>query len=211
MCFSANASFGAGIILAVISVASLKKVQYSTHIYFAAIPLIFCIQQITEGLLWLALTDPVYTSLEKVTTYSFLFFAQVIWPIWIPFAVLSLEKNSKYKTIQKILVGIGGLVSLYLAYCLTSFPIKAMITSSHILYLQDYPKTISNYGSFLYVLATIAPCFISRIKQMGLLGILILISYGITLFFYSDYTISVWCFFASIISIMIWYIMKNIE
>jgi hypothetical protein len=51
MCFSANASFGAGIILAVISVASLKKVQYSTHIYFAAIPLIFCIQQITKGLL----------------------------------------------------------------------------------------------------------------------------------------------------------------
>ena len=78
MCFSANASFGAGIILAVISVASLKKVQYPTHIYFAAIPLIFCIQQIIEGLLWLALTDPVYTSLEKVTTYSFLFFAQVI-------------------------------------------------------------------------------------------------------------------------------------
>jgi len=101
MCFSANASFGAGIILAVISVASLKKVQYPTHIYFAAIPLIFCIQQIIEGLLWLALTDPVYTSLEKVTTYSFLFFAQVIWPIWIPFAVLSLEKNRKYKPIQK--------------------------------------------------------------------------------------------------------------
>ena len=102
MCFSANASFGSGIILAVISVASLKKVQYPTHIYFAAIPLIFCIQQIIEGLLWLALIDPVYASLEKVSTYSFLFFAQVIWPIWIPFAVLSLEVKSKYKTIQKI-------------------------------------------------------------------------------------------------------------
>ena len=185
--------------------------QYPTHVYFAAIPLIFCIQQMIEGLLWLALTDPVYASLENVTTYSFLFFAQVIWPIWIPFAVLSLEVKSKYKTIQKIIVGIGGLVSLYLAYFLASFPIKAMITGSHILYLQDYPKTISNYGSFLYVLATIVPCFISRIKQMVLLGILILISYGITLFFYSDYTISVWCFFASIISIMIWNIMKNIK
>ncbi len=55
MCFSANSSFGTGIILAVISVASLKKVQYLNHVYFAAIPLIFCIQQITEGLLWLVL------------------------------------------------------------------------------------------------------------------------------------------------------------
>jgi hypothetical protein len=50
MCFSAGASFGAGIILAVISVASLKKVKHTPHNFFAIIPLIFCIQQISEGL-----------------------------------------------------------------------------------------------------------------------------------------------------------------
>lgn len=36
MCFSASASFGAGVVLNVIGVASIKKAQHSTHLPFAS-------------------------------------------------------------------------------------------------------------------------------------------------------------------------------
>ena len=57
MCFSASASFGAGIVISTIGVVTLKKVSSPAHYYFALIPLFFAIQQFAEGFLWLALAD----------------------------------------------------------------------------------------------------------------------------------------------------------
>ena len=80
MCFSASASFGAAIVLSAISVSTIKKTQQPSQLYFAIIPLIFCLQQISEGFLWLSLTNPSYASLQQPMTYIFLFFAQILWP-----------------------------------------------------------------------------------------------------------------------------------
>ena len=211
MCFSASASFGAGIVLSVIGVASIKKVQSPSQIVFASIPLIFSVQQIAEGFLWLALSNPVYASLQQVTTYTFLFLAQVVWPLWIPLAILLVEKEDKRKKTQKLLVAIGVLLSFYLAYCLLSYNVQAKIIGYHISYEQDYPVGLSLVGGVFYFIATIAPPFFSTIKKMWLLGVAILISYIITIIFYEDYFVSVWCFFASVISISIFIIMQKIK
>lgn len=203
MCFSATASFGAGVILSGIGIVSIKKIHSPLQIIFASIPLIFAVQQIMEGFLWLALTNPHYAPLQKFTTYIFLFFAQVVWPFWVPYAVLKLEIKERRKSIDFFLFGIGVLVSSYLAFCLLSFNVEAKISGSHISYHQDYPESISHYLGFLYIIATILPPFFSRIKNMKLFGVAVLISYIISKVFYTDYVVSVWCFFASIISITV--------
>ena len=95
MCFSTSASFGAGIILTTIGVATIKKVREPSQLFFASIPLLFGVQQFSEGFLWLALTNPKYSFLEQISTYSFLFFAQIVWPILIPVAIYFLEKKEK--------------------------------------------------------------------------------------------------------------------
>lgn len=211
MCFSASASFGAGIVLAAISVASIKKIQKPSQIYFATIPIVFCIQQFSEGFLWLALTKPIYAPLRQLTTYTFLIFAQVIWPIWIPYAAMKLEMEEKRKNIQRIFLGTGLLVSLYLAYCLISYSVEAKIIGYHISYIQGYPIRFGGYGDLLYIIATIAPPLFSNIKKMWLLSITILISYTITTILYVDYFISVWCFFSSFISLSVLIIMDEIK
>lgn len=211
MCFSAGASFGAGAILSVVGVASIRKAESPSQILFASIPLMFAVQQITEGFLWLSLTDPAYASLQQVTTYNFLFFAQVAWPMWVPFAILKLEPKERQRTFEKVLAGIGAFVSLYLAYCLLSYHVEAKVVGYHITYQQDYPSALGRYGGLLYVIATVAPPFFSRIKRMWMLGATVLISYVITTVLYTDYIVSVWCFFASIISIAIYVIMYNLR
>lgn len=100
MCFSASASFGAGVILSVIGIASIKKVQSPSQIIFVSIPLIFAVQQIMEGFLWLALTNTHYAPLQKFTTYVFLFFAQVVWPFWVPYVILKLEIKERRKRVD---------------------------------------------------------------------------------------------------------------
>lgn len=212
MCFSASASFGAGIVLSVIGVASVKKAESYSEIFFAAIPLLFAIQQISEGFLWLALSNPAFSWLQQLTTYTFLFFAQVLWPLWVPLSIMLMEKKEKRSPVQKILTAIGVLVTVYLGYCLYSYHVEAKIVHYHILYEQDYPASPKIYTPLLYAVATIIPPFLSGYKRMWSLGIAVFISYLITLIFYEKgHVISVWCFFASIISMLVFAIMYEIN
>jgi hypothetical protein len=211
MCFSASASFGAGIVLATISVAAIKKVQHPFQVYFACIPIIFCVQQIAEGFLWLALTKPYFAPLQQITTDTFLFFAQVVWPVWIPFSALKLKKQEENLYFQWALLAIGLSVALYLGYCLISYSVEAKIIGHHISYIQGYPIIFGSYGDLLYIIATVAPPLFSEIKKMWLLSITIIISYSITTLIYIDYIVSVWCFFSSIISISVLIVLEELK
>ncbi|MDI1321943.1 MAG: hypothetical protein PSV36_04295 [Algoriphagus sp.] len=211
MCFSAGASFGAGVVLTVIGVASIKKAKSPSQIPFASIPLIFGVQQITEGFLWLAFLNPEYASLQQVAMYNFLFFAQVVWPVWVPFAILKLEPKENRRLISKILAGIGAAVSVYLGFCMINYPVEASVIGNHISYHEIFPPSLRVYVGILYSISTISPTFFSRIRRMWMLGTTVIVSYVITAIFYTDYIISVWCFFASIISIAIYVIMESLE
>lgn len=210
MCFSAGASFGAGILLSGIGVASLKKVASPSQIPFASIPLIFAVQQMTEGFLWLSFTNTTFELVKVVCTYLFLFFAQIVWPFWVPFSIFILQAKGKRKLAVRILVLTGTAVSFYLAYCLMTFPVQANAANYHIAYQQDYPASLSRYGGIFYIIATIVPPFFSPYKYMWSLGAAILTSYIITTIFYEDYIVSVWCFFASIISVAVLLVMNYI-
>ena len=211
MCFSATASFTAGIVLTAIGVASIKKVQHRSQFLFAAIPLIFAVQQFSEGILWLTLPYPELQYLQKNTTFFFLVFAQIIWPLYVPVAILFLEKQRTRKNIQRVLVGIGIVVACYLTYCLYAYEVHAEIDCYHIAYIQAYPEKFRIWGGLLYIIATIVPPFFSHIRRMWLLGVTVLVSYLITTLFYENYLVSVWCFFASVISISVWIIMREIK
>lgn len=211
MCFSATASFGAGIVLTAIGVASIKKVQHRSQFMFAAIPLLFAIQQFSEGILWLTLPYPDLQYFQKDTTYFFLIFAQIIWPLYVPISILLLEKQKTQENIQRLLVVIGLLVSCNLGYYLYNYKAHAEIDCYHIKYLQSYPEKFRIWGGILYGVATILPPFFSHIRRMWMLGGTVLIFYIITALFYENYLISVWCFFASLISVSVWIIMREIK
>ena len=211
MCFSASASFGAGALLTGIYVASKRKATLPSQNYFAGIPLIFGVQQITEGFVWLSLTGNASPNLQQVATYMFLFIAQVVWPLWVPYSILKLQPKEQRRRSAYILVAMGAIVSIYNSYCLLNFTVKAEIMEHHISYEQNYPSAFMPYIGFLYLAATIFPPFFSRVSGMWMLGTSVLISYLITTLFYVHASVSVWCFFASIISVAIYAIMYKIH
>ena len=53
MCFSASASFIAGTSLSAVGVAALRNTKARSEQPLAAIPLLFGIQQLAEGVIWL--------------------------------------------------------------------------------------------------------------------------------------------------------------
>jgi hypothetical protein len=210
MCFSAAASFGAGAILTTTGIISLRINKQKERTMFSAIPLLFGLQQFSEGFVWLALTGHPAGFGAEPPGLIFLLFAQVLWPLWVPWSVLRMEQNSDYRTLLRFLTGLGCAVSAFLLIGLLFFfePV-ALISGHHIRYdFQSYVHT-SQYTGFLYVLPTVLPPFLAASKRCHVLGWANLASFFITKFFFTEHIISVWCYFAAIMSAAVVWIVSQ--
>ena len=211
MCFSAEASFTGSAIISAIGVATFTKTKRPAEILFAAIPLIFGIQQGAEGVLWVTLKSGGHEVLENTATYIFLVTALVIWPTMVPLSIWFIEKLKKRKRVLAYLVLLGFILSLFYAFCLLFFDVTPQIQGFHIQYVDEFPKTLVKIAFACYLITTIAPIFISSVKRMWVFGILVAISCLITGVFFTQYLTSVWCFFAAIISILVYWILSGIR
>ncbi|MDP4264268.1 MAG: hypothetical protein Q8941_17190 [Bacteroidota bacterium] len=214
MCFSAGASFGASTVLAAIGVAAMVKARTSPQRLFATIPFVFAVQQLAEGMLWLSLKDPGLAAWQPFLTYTFLVFAMMFWPVWIPITIRLLEKDPKRKKIMSLLLSAGILVSAGIGFVLLLYPVKVIPASHHLHYSLDLPpaiKSLTLLFTLLYIITTIAAPFISGIKRMKWLGLVFLISYAFAAIFYSGFIVSVWCYFAAILSMVVVWIMSGLR
>ena len=209
MCFSSEASFVGGIIISAIGVAVVTKVHKPSQMLFACIPLFFGIQQFTEGILWLTIPRPELLSIQKIATYLFLIMADVLWPVWIPLSILFMEQNARIRKIIWILFFVGLSVSVYYIFCLVFLHVTPQIMSYHIKYITYFSRTLAIPVFFLYLVATITPLFVSSIKRMHFFGILMFFSCAVTAIFFTQFLTSVWCFFAALISVVIFWILLD--
>ncbi len=209
MCFSAAASFAGGVVVSAAGVAIVRKVRKPAQRLFAVIPLLFGFQQFTEGVLWVTLRSGGHDWLQNAATYIFLITALVILPVMIPLSMWFMEEVKKRKKILVILMVTGGIVSLFYAFCLISYNVTPQIKGFHIQYIHEFPLTLAKIASLFYGASTVAPLFVSSVRRMRLAGILIAVSWIVTAIFFVGYMISVWCFFAALISVVIYWILSE--
>jgi len=214
MCFSAGASFGASALLGAIGVVAIVKAKTVPQRLFATIPLIFSLQQLSEGLLWLSLNNPGLAAWQPAFTYVFLLAAMAVWPLWIPLTIRLLEKDVNRKKILTFLSGLGAAVSVAFGCILLLFPVQVVATHHHLHYRFDLPpvaKDLIWVFTLLYVFATIIAPFISGFKRMKWLGIVFFASYLFAVIFYNGFVVSVWCYFAAILSIVVLWISAELR
>ncbi|MEO6611170.1 MAG: DUF6629 family protein [Chitinophagaceae bacterium] len=227
MCFSATASFGASVILGTVGAIAMTKAHTKPQRVFASIPLVFAVQQLTEGLLWLSLKNESLHSWQFSITYIYLVFAMAVWPFWISFSVWGLEKDIRRKKIMRGLVVTGTLVAVMVVFVLFFYPVEAMTPfcptcpfssaaalNQHLHYEFTFPPVAKNLiGSFsvLYILATIVTPFLSSIRKMKWMGIVFLASYLFAVIFYNGFVVSVWCFFAALLSFVVLWIVVDLR
>jgi hypothetical protein len=206
MCFSATASFIAGSVLTGAGITAMVRTRKSSDLFFSAIPLLFAVQQFAEGMLWLVLDKNLYTEYGQLSLFVFLLFAQVIWPVWVPYAVYKTEAGAKRKKWLLAFVAVGLAFAAYATWCLVMFPFSARVMNHHILYtlqFRNFPWTYISTG--FYLAATMVPLFISGIRRIRLLGYTIFASFILSVIIYPEHVISTWCYFAAILSFQILY------
>lgn len=205
MCFSATASFIVGGSLLIAGAVTMRRAGARAELAFAAIPLLFGIQQIIEGVLWLSFEYDA-AQLQTVMTYLFTLFSHVLWPIYIPFAVGILEPDPGRRKIMWGFRLIGIAVSIHLLILVTTQSLVA-VTDQHIIYVL--PKLYEWPMMLLYIAATCLVSLFSSYSMIRLFGVLLLLLFGIAYWFYIAAFFSVWCFFAAILSLIVYLFFRD--
>lgn len=215
MCFSATTSFAAGAILIPAGIYSLGKAYQGNKLYLAlaAFPLLFGMQQVIEGGLWLALEQRVDLNIEMTAT-GYLFFAYFLWPFFVPLAALLIESDTRRKSLFMFFSFTGFLygASLYVPLLLYPDWMSVTIIKDSILYqpVLIYDEIISRTAvRVFYAFIVAVPLLFSTVSTLRLFGVLIFISVAVSAVFFAYAFVSIWCLFAAILSAYVVYIVHR--
>jgi hypothetical protein len=211
MCFSPTASFGASVVLGGIGVASIASSRTVPQKVLSGIPILFALQQFTEGVLWLALQRSDWSQWQTIATYGFLVFAQMVWPVYVPLSMLLFEQEARRRKIIGVLTVIGVLLASYVGVCMYHYPVSAVADHHHIRYVLEFPLARKwSYGLFYFIPTILAP-LVSTTKSLRWLGYLFLGSWVMVRILFAMWVISVWCFFGAIISLVVLFIVLRLN
>ena len=201
MCFSATASFVAGGVLSAAGVVTMAKVKKSKGLLLAIIPFLFGVQQLIDGVVWVSFG---IGTVHTIAVYAYALFAFVWWPIFVPLALLRIESRRARKEVLEALAVVGLAVGLYFAYFIAAGTVTAQIVNNCVAY-----STLHPYGFValaFYLLVTVGAFFVSSKQILNIFGVVLLGAFAVTGWFYAETFSSVWCFFAAILSgIIYWY------
>jgi hypothetical protein len=181
---------------------TLKSARRPRELAFATIPLLFAIQQLSEGVIWLTFRYEA-PLLNTVMTHVYSFFSHVLWPVYVPVAVLLIEPPGWRRRALLVFVATGSAVGAYLLYFLIALPIVSRPVGQHIEYVS--PHFYAAAAMTLYLMSTTFSPLLSSHRTIKVFGVLALLSFGAAYYFYATWFISVWCFFAALMSAVIYF------
>ena len=183
-----------------IGTLTLRRADRRAELPYASIPALFGLQQLVEGGLWLSFADEA-PHLNSILTHIYSLFSHVLWPIFVPIAVLLLEAVPWRRNVLKALAVAGSFSGVYLLYFWAMDPTTSKIIGHHIFYDSPHFYIAPILG--LYVLGTCASSLVSSHAAVRWFGAATLASF-MAAYAFSFWFISVWCFFAAVMSATIW-------
>lgn len=206
MCFSATASFGLSAVLLPAGVYALVKARkIDRHwIPFSAYPIAFAFQQAAEGLLWLGISADNQQVIASASR-AFLFFSHFFWLSWVPLSAYWLERSPRRRTALLCLTWLGALfgLSMFLPILVRMDWLSVELVRNSIEY-----KTTLIYDGIVdrpvlrafYALIVVCALFLSSNRRVRIFGALVVVSLLVAYLLFAHAFISVWCFFAAILS-----------
>lgn len=161
----------------------------------------FGVQQLTEGVLWVSLERGL-PQLQSWSTYVYSMFSHVLWPIFVPFAILLIEASRWRRRALMVFLVAGLAVGLYLLFFIIRLRVTATVWENSIRY--ESPHFYIATVLVVYLLATCASPLSSSHRWVNIFGALALVFAGVAAVVEMKTFISVWCFFAAILSLILW-------
>jgi hypothetical protein len=208
VCFSAAASFTVGAALLpagvyCIAAALRKKPSYSA---LAVVPLLFGIQQISEGFVWHSL----HHEPDSVRDWSlvFLFFALAFWPFWFSVVGALMESHPQRRS---IFVASASITTVW--FWILYFPLLAGDPSlldthvaEHSIQYDYHTLPVYDYISrpvlqLLYLSSVAVPMAFGTESWGRIPGLVLGASAVFSALVFEYAFVSVWCFFAAMLAL----------
>jgi hypothetical protein len=199
VCYGEGPSFTAGILLCGTGLTTVRLAQRPAELPLAAIPLLFGIQQLSEGVVWRSLDRSAgSTSIPAVSVY--LAFALVLWPCLIPLAAWLVEPDAARRRVMLGAGVLGVVVSGSLAWLVLRHDVIAVAEARRIVYEQPDVPDLLVPG---YIVAATLPLLVASVRTLNVFGVLAILTAAASYVAYSQAFVSVWCFQAAIMALVV--------
>ena len=203
MCFSPEADAIVGGIVVVVGVDALRHTTAPRQLALASLPVVFGMHQLSEAFVWWGLQDQVGHTIERIAIWIYLLLALVALPAFVPLAVGLIEPVASRRRIIGAFWALGLLVATVLAAAMIREPIGAAIDGHHIAYSVEAMRSGGGLFTALYVFATCGALLACSYRDIAVLGAVNLAAVPLLMWLTSSGFVSLWCFWAAMVSIVI--------
>ena len=173
---------------------------------FASIPLVFAAQQAAEGVVWRTIDGNAHATVHRLAVVAYLGIALVVWPMWLPFSLQLIERDPARRKGLMRLLWVGVTAAAAAVVLLTRSQPVAVIAGHIIRYDRSGSATgwLRPLVLLAYVAPTMLPLLVSTAPLARVIGVALAVSLVLTALIERTAMTSVWCFFAAILSGLIW-------
>jgi hypothetical protein len=201
MCFSPQADFTAGAVVAGVGVQTLRRVRVRRELIVGALPLLLGMHQLVEGLVWLGLRGEVSPEFGDTAKETYVVFAHAILPALVPLGFTLLEPERRRARWMWSLVGLGLLLGVYLLWQVTAYPVGAQLQARCIDYTTHTPNDL--LIGVIYVAVTCGPALISSRRYLRWFGVASVVGVIAAALVRMDELTSLWCVYVALVSVLI--------
>ena len=218
MCFSASVSYSAAAVLVttgLYAVQQARRLQPPYWMLWALIPVFFGIQQAFEGWVWKEL-DAGNASAAVPFALGFHFFSHFLWLWWLPLCSYLVEHGKIRKRVFGGCVTFGAFAGTLVYSVMLFHPewMSVAVREHSIHYNFSVPYRSSIHipitPAALYALTILVPLLFSSHRRIRIFGGLVLLSVVLAAEAYSYAYVSVWCFFAAVLSLYLVYMIRQL-
>jgi hypothetical protein len=201
MCFSATANFVGSGVLGAVGVVTLTRVKHRRELLFASLPTLFAVHQFIEGFVWLGLDGILSPAVTHNMGAAFVLYAQGLLPFLMPLSIMLFEPTRARRRSMLPFVILGTLLTLYMLWGLTAYPLQVSVESNSIVYVNY--ATNRTWVAVLYVIATCGSLFFSKVRSMVFFGVANLVILLAVMAVKRYAFTSLWCAYAAVASVII--------
>ena len=201
MCFSPQADFVAGAVVAGVGVGTLRRVRARRELIVGALPLLFGIHQLLEGFVWLGLRGQVSRGLGDVAKEVYIVYANAVLPALVPLGLMLLEPDRRRARVMLGMACLGAVLGVYLLWQVTAYPVGAHVDARCVDYTTHTPNDV--LIGLLYVTATCGPAVMSSRRYLRWFGVVSLVGVIVTAVVRVDELTSLWCLYVAMVSVLI--------
>lgn len=208
MCLSPEVDVLASVAIGAFAVDALRHNQSIRTLPIAAIPTIFAVHTFASAVVWWGDRGSVPEQWANFAAQFFIAVAFVVLPIYVPLAVLSVEREGLRRFILKWFAAAGVIAGLAYAQQITLGNASAVVCNR---YVDYHVSDVSALFAVLYGFATLGAVFVSSYRVLNIWGAVNVVAIWVLTVVERNGLPSLWCFWAAITSGLVAWLMRALE